>query len=210
MASRGVRCAAAVVLAVAGLAAGCGDDDGEAPSAAATIATTATGVDDDRFWKLVEASRASADGDVEAQATDLRRLLRRLAPADIAAFGDRLDRRMDESYRWDLWAAAFIVNGGCSDDCFDYFRSWLIAQGRVAYERALARPQSVGELVEPGQSVQAESFGYAHLDAYEVITGGREPPDPARPAPAEPTGDEWSEETVDRLYPELARRFGLR
>ncbi|MFE5591185.1 DUF4240 domain-containing protein [Streptomyces sp. NPDC056549] len=47
--------------------------------------------------------------------------------------------------------AAYMVNGGCCDDGFDYFRGWLIAQGRNVFERAVpassgwrGRPQGAG------------------------------------------------------------------
>ena len=42
-----------------------------------------------------------------------------------------------ESYSWNLWGAAYVINGGCSDDGFDYFRAWLIAMGRSVFERAV-------------------------------------------------------------------------
>ncbi|WP_342210876.1 LysR family transcriptional regulator [Streptomyces sp. DH-12] len=45
-----------------------------------------------------------------------------------------------------LWAAAYVINGGCSDDGFDYFRGWLIAQGREVFERAVARPGALADL----------------------------------------------------------------
>ena len=37
-----------------------------------------------------------------------------------------------------LWDAAYLINGGCSDDGFDYFRGWLVDQGRETFERCLA------------------------------------------------------------------------
>ncbi|MFL6076856.1 MAG: DUF4240 domain-containing protein [Mycobacteriales bacterium] len=37
---------------------------------------------------------------------------------------------MAESYQGDLWGAAYLINGGASDDGFDYFRGWLIARTR--------------------------------------------------------------------------------
>jgi len=47
---------------------------------------------------------------------------------------------MADSYRVDLWGAAYLINGGCSDDAFEYFRGWLIVQGRGTYERIVADP----------------------------------------------------------------------
>ncbi len=43
---------------------------------------------------------------------------------------------------------AYQLNGGCSDDCFVYFRfvyfrCWLLAQGRATWEAALCDPDSV-------------------------------------------------------------------
>jgi hypothetical protein len=40
------------------------------------------------------------------------------------------------SYRTVLWAAACLINGGYSDDGFEYFRGWLIVQGRDVFERS--------------------------------------------------------------------------
>ncbi|MFC9245678.1 DUF4240 domain-containing protein [Streptomyces sp. NPDC057136] len=45
-----------------------------------------------------------------------------------------------------LWAAAYVINGGCSDDGFDYFRGWLIAQGREVFERTAADPDALAEV----------------------------------------------------------------
>jgi hypothetical protein len=36
----------------------------------------------------------------------------------------------------DQWGAAYLANGGCSDDGFDYFRGWLIGQGRKCTRRS--------------------------------------------------------------------------
>ena len=50
-----------------------------------------------------------------------------------------------QAHRWDLGAAAYLMRGGYSDDGFDYFRGWLIAQGRSRRERALADPDSLAD-----------------------------------------------------------------
>ncbi|WP_449342020.1 DUF4240 domain-containing protein [Streptomyces aurantiogriseus] len=38
--------------------------------------------------------------------------------------------RYDRAYTWDLWGAAWVLLDGASDDAFDFFRCWLIGQGR--------------------------------------------------------------------------------
>lgn len=42
-----------------------------------------------------------------------------------------------------LWAAAYIVMGGCSDDCFDYFRAWVLYLGKDPYEAAIQNPETM-------------------------------------------------------------------
>lgn len=46
------------------------------------------------------------------------------------------------SYTHEVWAAVYIMNGGCSDDCFSYFRNWLIFQGKQVFMKALKDPDS--------------------------------------------------------------------
>lgn len=53
---------------------------------------------------------------------------------------------MADSYRTSLWAAAYVINGGCSDDGFDYFRGWLILQGRKVFEQVVADPDALADL----------------------------------------------------------------
>jgi hypothetical protein len=51
-----------------------------------------------------------------------------------------------EAYKSKLWAAAYVMNGGCSDDCFDYFKGWLISRGEEPYLNALKDPDSISDL----------------------------------------------------------------
>lgn len=50
------------------------------------------------------------------------------------------------SHRNQLWAAGYLINDGCSDDGFEYFRAWLIAQGREVFERVVADPDALAGL----------------------------------------------------------------
>lgn len=45
-------------------------------------------------------------------------------------------------YRYDLWAAAYLIGGGCSDDSFTDFRAGLIGQGCDWYEQATTSSDS--------------------------------------------------------------------
>ena len=156
------------------------------------------------FWSLIETAHADAGGDVAQQTARLMAALATLEPREIVEF-DRLFREgMYRAYRWDLWAAAYIVNGGCSDDGFEYFRAWLIAQGERAFQEALADPESLVDRAAP--DVDAEDMLYVAEDAYAARTGDDLPPREA--GPAEPAGERWDEDDLEEMYPTLWARFG--
>ena len=81
-------------------------------------------MDMQQFWKLIEDARRQvpdpADG--EEVAARAAALLSAYPPEEIAAAGQVLRELMAGSYRTPLWAAAYVINGGCSNDGFDYFR----------------------------------------------------------------------------------------
>src|SRR4051794_31641519 len=108
------------------------------------------------------------------------------------------------AYRWDLWGAAYIINGGCSADSFEYFRLWLIAQGERGYREALADPETLVDRAE-SDATDAESLLYAAGDAYRVETGRDLPGRPGHPS--EPAGERWDEDDLERLFPKLRAAF---
>jgi len=156
------------------------------------------------FWQLIEDSRENAGGDIDTQAEELTDLLAELPPDEILAFDRYFQDLLTAAYRWDLWAAASIINGGCSDDGFEYFRSWLISQGERVYREALEDPESLAERAEP-DATNAESMLYAAGDAYKVETGRDLPP--PRAVPDEPAGSPWQERDLGRLFPKLSAAF---
>ena len=174
-------------------------------------------MDERRFWDMLEETRPPARGrgllrrkpsgpDLEQHSERLVEALAALGAEEIADF-DRIWHELSaRAYRWDLWGAAYVINGGCSDDCFDYFRDYLISLGRDAYERALSDPESLAGFAHAEDDVGYESVSYVAMDAWERSGAEGDLPRPA-PAPAEPVGEPWDEEGVEELYPRLAARF---
>ena len=105
-------------------------------------------MDTDDVWRLVDRVRAEVENadDAEAVAAGMVDLLAEREPTQIVGFAQPLWDLLSVSYRNNLWAAAYVMNGGASDDGFDYFRGWLIAQGRETFERALTDPDSLATL----------------------------------------------------------------
>ena len=79
----------------------------------------------DRFWELV-GKTIEHGADQENQIDALSEVLRQLTPAEIEAFERTFHQQQRQAYSWDLWGAAYIMNGGASDDGFEYFQRWLI------------------------------------------------------------------------------------
>lgn len=67
--------------------------------------------------------------DLDEQMEWLVSCLSRKPIKDIVMFDYFFNQIYYQSYTSDLWAAAYIVMGGYSDDMFDYFRAWLLYQG---------------------------------------------------------------------------------
>ena len=163
----------------------------------------------DEFWNLIERSRKGTAG-CEEQVEKLTALLTALPSTDIVSFEHHFNERMSESYRWDLWAVAFIIQGGCSDDSFDYFRGWLIAQGRDYFEAAMNDPIRAADKGETDDGIECEEILVCPAQAYREVTGQEMPVEPYGPSRAlpRPRGEPWSEDDLPRLFPELCKRFG--
>jgi hypothetical protein len=103
-------------------------------------------VDRQSLWAVIEDARAQASGDADAVATQAVEILRGRSREEIVGAAQPLWDLMADSYRCDLWAAAYLINGGASDDGFEYFRGRLIAEGREVFERAVADPDSLADV----------------------------------------------------------------
>lgn len=82
-------------------------------------------VDGDQFWAVIEAARRSAGDPADAQTVVGRALalLSAQSPEEIIAAEQRLCELLAGSYQIPLWAAACVIQGGCSDDGLEYFRA---------------------------------------------------------------------------------------
>ncbi|WP_432838457.1 DUF4240 domain-containing protein [Dactylosporangium sp. CA-092794] len=133
----------------------------------------------DAAWRLIDEARAGLPEHAGANdvAARMGALLTPRWPADILGFAQPLRDLFVNSCQVDLWVAAYLINRGASDDGFDAFRGWLIAQGRTTYERALASPDSLAghpaviEVATTGEDLWGEDMINVVWRAYETVTG---------------------------------------
>ena len=161
------------------------------------------------FWQLVADTRSEAGKDTGRQIDLLEERIRKLPQAQIVAFG-RLRRRLDErAYTWDLWGAAYVIEDGCSEDCFRDFRAYLISLGRGPYEAALRDPDSLAPIVQDAEEGDWENADDVAPDAYGSRTSDDYPLDDSDLS-GSPRGEPWDDEHQEELiqrYPALAARF---
>jgi hypothetical protein len=139
-------------------------------------------MDADQFWSLIESARTAAAADGKPFDEALVSRLAMCSREEILAYQARFDDAHHALYRWDVWAAAYLIGGGCSDDSFMDFRTGLVALGREWFERAAARPDSLADhprVIAAASSHRDEALfyedvNYAASDAFERITGGED------------------------------------
>jgi hypothetical protein len=157
------------------------------------------------FWKLIKQSKRGTE-DCDEQAEKLTALLIKLDSKEIIAFERLLKKRCNEAYRWDLWAVGYLINGGCSDDGFEYFRGWLIAQGKEYFGASLQNAEHAAKRVSDGDEAECEAILNVAHDAYRDKTG-TEMPDLKTTGLKKPKGKSWQEDDLEKLYPKLWKRF---
>ncbi|XVV14163.1 DUF4240 domain-containing protein [Actinoplanes sp. CA-131856] len=169
----------------------------------------------DDFWAVI--GRATADRPA-SPAEVAKRAAADLAtrdPEEIVAWGRHLDKVMVASGTADLWAAAYLINGGCDDEGFDSFRGWLIAHGRDAVARSVKTPDSLAMVqviknaADTGAVFEAEEVLHIAADAYAQATGQELPPE-QKPATRPDAADLWdfdNEEEMQRRLPKLSALF---
>jgi hypothetical protein len=204
------------VVALA-LLAGCGTDaervsapaPATGPPPAAGPAPAAPRMDDAAFWRLIADTRAAAGNETDGQSDLLEQRLRRLPPKQIAQF-ERIRQGLDRrAYTYELWGAAYVIEDGCSDDCFRDFRGYLISLGRGPYESALRNPDSLAAVAQDSETGNWENADDVAPDAYQSVADEDIPTGDSEPS-GDPRGGAWDDEHTEQLvrrYPRLAARF---
>ena len=167
--------------------------------------TTHKLMDEGEFQKLIDRSRAAANNNYQAQITSLKTILLTLEPIDIEKFDNTFTALLAASYDYKLWGASYVINGGCSDDCFDYFRQYLIGHGKEKFYQTIKDPESCASWIRSEEEDNWEGLQNSAMEAYKQKTG-KEIPKTYQPK-FEIKGKPFDEETVMKQYPKLAKKF---
>ena len=139
----------------------------------AELKPTAEMMNEDQFWAIVQKAVDEAGDDEDEYLEVVMHELSKLSLKEMVGFRLRTDKLLYDSYTSEMWCAGYLMNGGCSDDGFEYFRLWVISRGRKVYEAALAHPDNLIDYIAEDAEVdffEFELFWYAAIDAFEEAT----------------------------------------
>ncbi len=128
------------------------------------------------FWSIIEEAKKRAEGACYgAMDRLLTEALSALPVEEILCWQQIFQEYQRLSYKEKLWAAAYVINGGCSDDGFDYFRAWLTAQGKELFLAALAQPDCLADCEQAKEDeTEFEEMLCVACDAYFKVCGMKE------------------------------------
>lgn len=96
------------------------------------------------LWMLVKHSQ-ELNHNAFQQSQLLIDLLSEWSITNIYKFENLYWKLMQRSYDADLWAAAYVINDGCSQADFLNFRSWLLLQGQATFRKTVQDPEYLVE-----------------------------------------------------------------
>jgi uncharacterized protein DUF4240 len=160
---------------------------------------------EDVFWELID--HGLGHQSIGERLETLPDRLALFKPAEIRKF-DQILRELDNAvYRTDIWALAYLLRGGCSDDSFDDFRGWLILQGRKVFKSTLAEPDNFEVALYRGESGGMNALLDAAPTAYEMRDG--KSMKPVRAPLRELKGPAMNEEEFASYLPKIAAAMRL-
>lgn len=168
----------------------------------------------EQFWQIIADTCGSDPHSAEEWDTRLTDALATLPANEIVEWNHIFDDLAKQAYRTNLWAAAYLINGGASDDGFYYFRCWLIGMAKTIYENAIADPDSLADVASPdwfaeGIDAEAEIYAAAHLAWMRVTGNDYDAEYPARSESAELIGEDWDFENDTEMQRRLPRLAAL-
>ena len=162
-------------------------------------------MDEAVFWELISGARARGPTTVE-QLAILGERLRAFKATDIKRFGSLYARHMRTLYHWNVWALAYAARGGCSDEAFQEFRTWLILQGDPELlEAAVKDPARAAVRVPPDPNLPDGSCSWMIEEAYLQRKGA--PLELPMTDLDKPKGKEWPEQDFETIFPELVEHY---
>ncbi len=126
---------------------------------------------EDIFWNIIDTS-IKRSNDIDEQEEILISELEKMSIQEMLSFKLRVEDLANAIHTSEMWCAGYLMNGGCSDDGFDYFKNWVISRGKEVYYKAKENPDNLSDYYteENEGEFEFESLDYVAVDAFENKT----------------------------------------
>jgi len=162
----------------------------------------------DDFWAIVDRVHMASGGKMDRKCELLEDELRKLPADEVQSFDQHFTNYYYQAYTQDLWGAAYIICGGCSDDGFMDFRSSLVSMGQTIFEEAVANAESLAEHnIDPATAIN-EGYQYPAVHIYEEKTGREMPRYKQHPKRCQ--GLAFKEWAMSKRFPKLTAKYGYK
>lgn len=119
----------------------------------------------ENFWNVIEQCK-----DCVRPEFKLQRVMEMYSTEDVKEFQCHFDTLATHACRFDIHAAARLLNGSCHDKEFTDFRHGLILKGRAVYESVLKNPDHLHALWEQSR-INKDAVHYVALGVYAAKRG---------------------------------------
>lgn len=167
------------------------------------------------FWNFIDSVKPKKSYTFKSYYASLMKSLSRKSNEELVRLQAAYDVLSNQAYTWDLWGAAYIIKGGCSDDDFIDFRTGLIFQGQSIFEKVLLNPDELSSIDTAPKFFDYEEFGNSFYEVYDERTDDEpdfeslvEKENRKIRTPSGPAGNSWRDdsELVVR-FPNLANKY---
>jgi hypothetical protein len=130
-------------------------------------------MNEEDFWNIIAASLEHTQAGTEEQYNWIRQKLTTLTVEEIIEFENQLNQLKIKTCTFPLLIANFIIQSYVSDDVFEDFRLWLIANGKDHFYAALENPDNIAEFChvdDPIEDIQGQGLYFVAKEVYQEKT----------------------------------------
>ncbi|MDB6138066.1 MAG: hypothetical protein JWO94_1138 [Verrucomicrobiaceae bacterium] len=146
------------------------------------------------FWKIIDEFVSEDKLDAEYFYAEFAERLAEMDSHELIEFATAQREALYTAVTWDMMGAAQLVTGGVTEEGFEAFCGWLMAQGSDVFRQAVSTPDSLADYLrnyEGGDAFEDDDILSAPMSAFEEKAGGLDDFTLHVSRPLEPEGEQW-------------------
>jgi len=146
------------------------------------------------FWKIIDEFVSDDKLELEYSYAEFAERLAEMDQEELLEFATAMREALNSAWSWDMMGAAQLITGGVTEEGFEAFCGWLMAQGSDVFRQAVSNPDSLADYLrdyEGGDLFEDEDIIAAPMSAFEEKAGSLEDFTLHVKRPLEPEGEQW-------------------